>query len=77
MRGATLPARERIICGNISIHAPHAGRDILFGQHFGPINISIHATQAAAPVDVENLISIHAPHAGRDALNAPFFLYFL
>ena len=72
MRGATTPFRETHVQVEISIHAPHAGRDVLrrHGIVAGKL-ISIHAPHAGR--DLKNVyqhtmndISIHAPHAGRD-----------
>ncbi len=33
MRGATVPVCDRRLCVVISIHAPHAGRDVLYTAH--------------------------------------------
>jgi len=51
MRGATRAAKIVWLQTCISIHAPHAGRDVL----------------ALSTVSTETAISIHAPHAGRDS----------
>ena len=57
----------------ISIHAPHTGRDaILCGVGLFVCGISIHAPHTGRDWDEENAedavikISIHAPHTGRD-----------
>ena len=50
MRGATGYATYKLWEYNVSIHAPHAGRDLL--------------DSGAIPFPI--LVSIHAPHAGRD-----------
>ena len=77
MRGATrerdnsISAREEI-----SIHAPHAGRDKVKSNIESLQKISIHAPHAGRDQDYrlgfENgKISIHAPHAGRDSTFYP------
>ena len=72
MRGATDKRTREQRKADISIHAPHAGRDVLrrHGIVAGKL-ISIHAPHAGR--DLKNVyqhtmndISIHAPHAGRD-----------
>ena len=72
MRGATLGGYNRRFDSIISIHAPHAGRDM---RQRSPVSslqkISIHAPHAGrdrgnAHRPSRRLISIHAPHAGRD-----------
>ena len=71
MRGATV-GQDLVLQGHeISIHAPHAGRDDLYIVVAAGLVISIHAPHAGRddvfcvrPI-VEG-ISIHAPHAGRD-----------
>ena len=50
MRGATSQTKNLRSCQTISIHAPHAGRDVV-AKEFPKSTITI---------------SIHAPHAGRD-----------
>ena len=50
MRGATRAAASVLGVSVISIHAPHAGRDIVVR-----VEVLVHLH-----------ISIHAPHAGRD-----------
>ena len=52
MRGATLPVADIRAGKFISIHAPHAGSDLI-GFHFVPSQgISIHAPHAGSdPVD--------------------------
>ena len=73
MRGATTigPARRRE--REISIHAPHAGRDadvivicwkLTVFQSTRPMR---GATEASCLIASLITISIHAPHAGRDA----------
>ena len=75
MRGATSIYGDRNVCWfKISIHAPHAGRDLVFRilrvmltqfQSTRPMRgATIHITYAGHYDD----ISIHAPHAGRDFL---------
>ena len=59
----------------ISIHAPHAGRDlIVHEQNPHTLVISIHAPHAGRDLSQYEYhhhegISIHAPHAGRDELS--------
>jgi len=72
MRGATLLAHGWGLNVNISIHAPHAGRDQVQAHLRAEVVISIHAPHAGRdgrglPVRADAAdISIHAPHAGRD-----------
>ncbi len=71
-RGARL-AQGGIVTGfgNVSIHAPHAGRDLL-RRHFVPTHAfqSTRPTRGATPLRNAfrsgRSVSIHAPHAGRD-----------
>ena len=73
MRGGTDYLRRSRRRGGISIHPPHAGRDVK-GQpvmHLHP-PISIHPPHAGRDnVSINQIhqstISIHPPHAGRDA----------
>ena len=73
MRGATSVVFQTVASVNISIHAPHAGRDLerLIQLHI--TYISIHAPHAgrdqreSREQQKQQAISIHAPHAGRDA----------
>ena len=57
---------------NISIHAPHAGRDLAGSSvpprvhHFNPRAPCGARPALFAPVDGGKRISIHAPHTGRD-----------
>ena len=74
MRGATLQEGKQAYGSNISIHAPHAGRDHLRRGKDQPLRaISIHAPHAGRDERREahdarrRRISIHAPHAGRDS----------
>ena len=72
MRGATVYVRFSRMLSRISIHAPHAGRDVVHALHdLVCIDISIHAPHAGRDPaedreDRARHISIHAPHAGRD-----------
>ena len=73
MRGATNKNTEyNSAKTEISIHAPHAGRDITgFMHRLSAFNISIHAPHAGRDQKPNtntgsSRISIHAPHAGRD-----------
>ena len=72
VRGATGTLLRTDTDGNISIHAPHAGRDLnlssLMPAQFNfnpraPCGARHPAPRSAAPPAP---ISIHAPHAGRD-----------
>ena len=74
MRGATLLTPVAIQAPSISIHAPHAGRDM---DHYDKRQMEqvFQSTRpmrgATPPFLLGNLgshISIHAPHAGRDEL---------
>ena len=51
MRGETLSSLPRLLIYTISIHSPHAGRDVLDGTNTTRVF----------------WISIHSPHAGRDS----------
>ena len=75
---STLPMRGETrshVCAallRISIHSPHAGRDVIVSARTCWIyRISIHSPHAGrdstGPLPVEHQISIHSPHAGRDA----------
>ena len=71
--GARLPGRLRGRReGGISIHAPHAGRDIsvtrtaIHGLLFQSTRPMRGATKVGAITNPVRDISIHAPHAGRD-----------
>ena len=71
MRGATWASRNGYIVPDISIHAPHAGRDEKRPCPPSPDRISIHAPHAGRDFAGSrgssfSVISIHAPHAGRD-----------
>ena len=46
MRGATLGPLDFFVRSDISIHAPHAGRDVRFGFPDVDMAISIHAPHA-------------------------------
>ena len=72
MRGATMMALPSSRRANISIHAPHAGRDHHRLTGSCDMGISIHAPHAGRDslfqiLQPLLLISIHAPHAGRDS----------
>ena len=73
MRGATESFPMISFNFNVSIHAPHAGRDVQEGLYISVDDVSIHAPHAGrdallfAPA-VADTVSIHAPHAGRDDL---------
>ncbi len=74
MRGATTPRIEQTPNISISIHAPHAGRDLMrkaaddagkpLFQSTRPMR---GATERWHPSQRRGSISIHAPHAGRDS----------
>ena len=71
MRGATMNKLFVLITVNVSIHAPHAGRDRIIFIYQKLYYVSIHAPHAGRDiglhdVDLLNCVSIHAPHAGRD-----------
>ena len=71
MRGATTNAQTNERNDDISIHAPHAGRDRVSPHLRELLGISIHAPHAGRDADDDGgkrrvLISIHAPRAGRD-----------
>ena len=77
MRGATNGDACRRREKRISIHAPHAGRDLVFGYCLVKrCAISIHAPHAGRDAaremqeEHDAQISIHAPHAGRDIDNS-------
>ena len=72
MRGATHASRMILTYSSVSIHAPHAGRDLL-GVDDGKQQVMFQSTRpmrgATLLTDDEVslvLVSIHAPHAGRD-----------
>ena len=77
MRGATKWVKAQSPTMQISIHAPHAGRDIASCDFTGFPLISIHAPHAGRDWQemmsntAHQRISIHAPHAGRDACLGP------
>ena len=72
MRGATQTPYSFPYLGNVSIHAPHAGRDL----DDPPKQDKLTSFNPRAPCGARQLIgnsiggligvSIHAPHAGRD-----------
>ena len=72
MRGATLIRRGSGVVKDISIHAPHAGRDLAglasgrYAMTFQSTRPMRGATVEICGVDIHLAISIHAPHAGRD-----------
>ena len=75
MRVATCISHAVIDVFVISIHATHAGGDIILYQWISCNIISIHATHAGGDVGGEHpvchgiSISIHATHAGGDNLS--------
>ena len=71
MRGATLKGVDTASCTRVSIHAPHAGRDIASRMVYEDYIVSIHAPHAGRDLRLKKsgthyAVSIHAPHAGRD-----------
>ena len=72
MRGATVPPGYGPTDVLVSIHAPHAGRDLLMGcktRQWGCFNprAPCGARQGlTARKHLSQQVSIHAPHAGRD-----------
>ncbi len=76
MRGATAHGVKAGHFGDISIHAPHAGRDRSgrwprrCRKNFNPRAPCGARLGRAQPGDVAIHISIHAPHAGRDFLKS-------
>ena len=72
MRGATNVQDIYSIVADVSIHAPHAGRDYYQIRIDKETKVSIHAPHAGRDghwiSDLgTSLVSIHAPHAGRDS----------
>ena len=74
MRDATILHLEPMLNHLISIHASHAGRDLMCLLLFQHHLISIHASHAGRDQAIAERqqqaikISIHASHAGRDLL---------
>ena len=72
MRAATEIYAQGNDKDNISIHAAHAGCDVISSSVFLDDNISIHAAHAGCDMmfsffhSLTNKISIHAAHAGCD-----------
>ena len=73
MRGATAPESLCPICGAISIHAPHAGRDLRLSLGRASVSADFNPRAPCGARPRSRLdrgapppISIHAPHAGRD-----------
>ena len=72
IRGATHGRIPGDLAGQISIHAPHTGRDpSAAGLGHGGHHISIHAPHTGRDLSISKTItvtniSIHAPHTGRD-----------
>jgi len=72
MRGETYNAPERIKHAFISIHSPHAGRDVRenymksLACNFNPLSPCGERPVSKAYRKEGNIISIHSPHAGRD-----------
>ena len=75
MRGATVVGRDTFFSDDISIHAPHAGRDgckiddAPIFKHFNPRAPCGARRAYMQRPERERKISIHAPHAGRDLGN--------
>ena len=73
MRGATLHPGQLRQPGGISIHAPHAGRDLRaesaarLHAYFNPRAPCGARLEYAKDGVLHTIISIHAPHAGRDS----------
>ena len=72
MRGATKPSNFVYASFIVSIHAPHAGRD-LSRMRIARVFMVFQSTRpmrgATLPIIVRwynGIVSIHAPHAGRD-----------
>ncbi len=78
MRGATCIRPKAVMNHHVSIHAPHAGRDVgkaQLGIQSGGFNP--RAPCGARPLlfcipYIASCVSIHAPHAGRDHSNRPY-----
>ena len=75
MRGATRFKHRVELRIEVSIHAPHAGRDDIPDREPRFPRVSIHAPHAGRDSpsfrqDGRYGVSIHAPHAGRDAVCA-------
>ena len=71
MRGATRKSAVMRMLLQVSIHAPHAGRDSChIGEHLGDMFQSTRPMRGATARDrcssSRVQVSIHAPHAGRD-----------
>ena len=71
MRGATRISDSERCADDVSIHAPHAGRDPYCARRSARPCVSIHAPHAGRDHSrferqVQAEVSIHAPHAGRD-----------
>ena len=81
MRGATRNRKIQTNCKNISIHAPHAGRDeeslsqIAMRDTFQSTRPMRGATKTNKQDNESNDISIHAPHAGRDSKSEQIALH--
>jgi len=73
MRGETLLIDVSGSMDWISIHSPHAGRDLLFSSSsslifdFNPLSPCGERREMPDKVEMYANISIHSPHAGRDA----------
>ena len=50
MRGATITTKTNALIQIVSIHAPHAGRDLVAPGGFKNIFVSIHAPHAGRDV---------------------------
>ena len=81
MRGATTDERQGQRHQQISIHAPHAGRDLLPAMflvlvlHFNPRAPCGARLAGWCNGSTPHSISIHAPHAGRDNIFLVFLSY--
>ena len=71
---------DNMLCNNISIHAPHTGRDdsgpgwTTTGLHFNPRAPYGARRSGVSPAGPCGGISIHAPHTGRDFIGINIFL---
>ena len=74
MRGATGTEVWHYYGSGVSIHAPHAGRDVgVYGTLFMQFLFQSTRPMRGATLDALDVasgteVSIHAPHAGRDSL---------
>ena len=76
VRGATVHLHRVRQLGQVSIHAPRAGRDVGEAQRLCGVPVSIHAPRAGRDARGRghearrHPVSIHAPRAGRDLRGA-------